>query len=406
MKLLKEVLQEIKPTKKEEKEVLGLAKKIMTTINRHGKGVKAILGGSGAKGTTLKSFDADIFVKFKYSIYAEKNDHLSDMLEKILKREFSSVTRLHGSRDYFQLTIKGYTFEIVPILDITTVRMARNITDVSPLHAKWVLKHKKYQNDMRLTKQFCKAAGVYGAESYLQGFSGYVCEILTVHYRGFLPLLNAAVKWKEKQVIDIHYHYKGKDVFREMNLSKLQSPLIVIDPVQKERNAAAALSKEKCTLFIDTAKKFLARPSKEFFFQQKIQNTKKKPFVVILTPLDGKRDVVGSKIVKCIEEMTRIIEQHEFTLLSKNWEWGQNDARIYFYLKEEKLSDEKQIEGPLKGQKEHVERFRAKYGKTKMMGNRLYATIKRFVRERKDLTPLIKKNQYVHERCKKIEVQI
>ena len=37
-------------------------------------------------------------------------------------------------------------------------------------------------------------------------------------------------------------------MLRSMDKSKL-SPLVVIDPIQKERNAAAALSKEKFNLF-------------------------------------------------------------------------------------------------------------------------------------------------------------
>ena len=43
---------------------------------------------------------------------------------------------------------KQFTFEIIPILDIRKSEQAKNITDVSPLHAIWVKKHlndKEYQ---------------------------------------------------------------------------------------------------------------------------------------------------------------------------------------------------------------------------------------------------------------------
>ncbi len=43
----------------------------------------------------------------------------------------------------------------------------------------------------------------------------------------------------------------------ELNKSKIQSPLIVIDPVQAGRNAAAALSFEKYDLLRKKAKEFL-----------------------------------------------------------------------------------------------------------------------------------------------------
>ncbi len=57
---------------------------------------------------------------------------------------------MHGSRDYFQIKEKGFTFEVVPILKIKDAKEAMNITDVSPLHAAWVKKHKKFADDIAL----------------------------------------------------------------------------------------------------------------------------------------------------------------------------------------------------------------------------------------------------------------
>ena len=172
-KLLSEVILEIRPSEKYEKEILDKSNSIITQINKGMKGAKAVLAGSGAKGTWLKTFDADIFVKFNYSRFKDKSNKLSDMLEKFLKKHFK-IIRLHGSRDYFQIRQQKFTFEIVPILEIKRSEQAKNITDVSPLHSDFVLKHKKLVDEVRLTKQFFKAEKVYGAESYIRGFSGYV----------------------------------------------------------------------------------------------------------------------------------------------------------------------------------------------------------------------------------------
>ena len=263
-KLLSEVLSDIRPTKEYEKEILDKANKIINKINKDIKHAKAVLGGSGAKGTWLKTFDADIFVKFNYGKFKDKSNKLSDILGKFLKKSFKA-TRLHGSRDYFQIKQQKFTFEIVPILEIKKAEQAKNITDVSPLHSNFVLKHKKLTDEIRLTKQFFKAAKVYGAESYIHGFSGYVCEILTVYYGSFIKLMKYIPKWKEKTVIDIKHYYKNKNIFIEINQSKLTSPLIIIDPVQKDRNAAAALDYEKFEVLKHRAKEFLKKPSKEFF---------------------------------------------------------------------------------------------------------------------------------------------
>ena len=71
--ILNSVLKEIKPNGKEEKEVQDNIRSILEKINKSLKGAKAILGGSGVKGTWLKKAnDADIFVKFNYRKYKDK----------------------------------------------------------------------------------------------------------------------------------------------------------------------------------------------------------------------------------------------------------------------------------------------------------------------------------------------
>src|SRR3989338_5938399 len=169
---------------------------------------------------------------------------------------------------------KNYEKEIFEKLDLIIKKInqnQKNITDASPLHSKWVSRHKKLVNEMKLTKQFCQAQNIYGAESYIRGFSGYICEILTVYYGSFLNLIKNAAKWNSRVIVDAQGYYKGKDVFKLVNTSKLISPLIVIDPVQKDRNAAAALSIEKFEAFKKASIEFLKKPSKEFFARKDLK---------------------------------------------------------------------------------------------------------------------------------------
>jgi len=118
-KLLKEVIKEISPTREEETEVVKLINALLKRIDSGLKDARAILGGSGAKGTWLKTFDIDIFVLYNYSKYKDDSFVLSDKCEKHLRRKFKRIKRLHGSRDYFQVIYEGYTFEIIPILGIS-----------------------------------------------------------------------------------------------------------------------------------------------------------------------------------------------------------------------------------------------------------------------------------------------
>jgi len=412
--ILDDVLKEIQPDKNYEKEIFEKLNSIIKKINQNQKNIKAVLGGSGAKGTWLKTFDADIFVLFDYSKFKDKSDKLSDILEKILKKKFKNVTRLHGSRDYFQIRQNNFTFEIIPILKIQKSEQSRNITDVSPLHSRWVLRHKKVINDMKLTKQFCQSQNIYGAESYIRGFSGYVCEILTVYYGSFVNLIRNAAKWPNKLVIDIEKYYKGKDVFKIVNTSKLISPLVVIDPVQKDRNAAAALSTEKFEGFKKVAKDFLYNPSKEFFVKQdtkslflKLKSKDKKAIILTVSPLSGKIDVVGSKLLKIYEFLSQQAQKHDLKIIKSDWEWDKkSDANFYFLFGKGKLSANIEIEGPPISIKQHAEQFKKRHKKTFIKKGRLYAIGRREFLNPEDFFRNFIQREYIRENCRSVQIKI
>ena len=412
--ILNDVLKDIQPDKYYEKEIFSRINYIIKKINQNKKNIKAILGGSGAKGTWLKTFDADIFVLFDYANFKEQSDKLSDTLEKILKKKFRNVARLHGSRDYFQIKQGKFTFEIIPILKIKKAEQAKNITDVSPLHSKWVSKYMPLVNEMKLTKQFCQAQNVYGAESYIRGFSGYICEILTVHYGSFLNLMGNAAKWPEKVVVDVEKYYKGKDVFKIINTSKLVSPLIVIDPVQRNRNAAAALSQEKFEAFKKAAKELLENHSKEFFAKKDMkslflsQKTKDKKLVILeASPISGKIDVIGSKFLKIYEFFSGELKKQSFRVISSDWDWDKkHSAYFYFLLGRRALSKMVEIEGPPIKIKIHADNFRKIHKKTFIRSGKIFANEPRHYQKPEDLLKSLAKAQFVREKCKSINLKI
>jgi tRNA nucleotidyltransferase (CCA-adding enzyme) len=120
------------------------------------------------------------------------------------------------------------------------------------------IKSKKILEEIKLAKAFCSANGTYGAESYINGFSGYALELLVYYYGSFEKFLKEAVKdRKDKLIIDIEKKYKNsKEILLQLNGSKLLSPIIVIDPTCKERNVLAALSYETYDKFKICAKNF------------------------------------------------------------------------------------------------------------------------------------------------------
>ncbi len=413
-KALAHALGLIKPTKKEEEDVKEKVDDILNKINKNLKNARAILGGSGEKGTWLKeAHDADIFVLFDYKKYENMSDKISDILGKHLKKIFPEIIRLHGSRDYFQIKRKDFTFEIVPILGIKKAEQAKNITDVSPLHAKWVLKYKNLADDIRLVKQFCKAANVYGAESYIKGFSGYICEILAIYYGGFLNLARNAARWKDKVVIDPANYYKGKNAMDEMNKSKTYSPLVIIDPVQADRNAAAALSREKFDMFREACRKFLKSPSKEFFERKEIskEGLDKKARGKRLILLDvkakaGKADVIGSMLLKALEHFNKKLVENDFKVYEHGWQWDKKGKASFYFIVDNKAlpAAKKHIGPPLKADY-HAKQFRKKYKKTFAENGKVCTLVKREFRKPEGLIRKSIDDEYVRERVKSIKVE-
>jgi len=366
----------------------------------------AVIGGSTAKGTVLKGdFDCDIFVRFDLKY---KKDDISAILGRILKKE--KPERVHGSRDYFQLKKNGIEYEIIPVLKVNTPSQAENVTDMSPMHVKWIksklVKKPRLADQILLTKTFCKANGLYGAESFIGGFSGHVLDILIVKYGSFEKLLKASSKWKDKDVIDVEKH---GDV-NKLNKSKLSS-LIIIDPVDNDRNAAAALKREKIILFKTVALKYLKKPDEKFFIKRRLSmdDLKKKAkgknlFLFRAVPKKGKIDVIGSKLLKVFEHMAKQLEFNDFVIVEKGWDWDrETTARLWYILKKDKLDSDKIQMGPHQNQEKNAERFKKKHPKAYVKNKRLYAKVKREFTDVKTLFKTLLKSEYVKTRVRKIQ---
>ncbi|MBI2580326.1 nucleotidyltransferase domain-containing protein [Candidatus Woesearchaeota archaeon] len=403
-KLLEDVKKGKRPTAAENSAVKRVAVEFVAKLDRALKASKAraksVVGGSGAKGTWLRGMhDIDVFVCFDYEMYKKKSGELSEFLAKAMKKAFPKHERLHGSRDYFRVRYGNYSFELVPILKIKKAAQAMNITDASLLHSDWVnrqlqkpkslmrlgpIAERRFGNrkaglddEIRLAKAFSIAQRVYGAESYVRGFSGYACEILTIYYSSFLKLMTAAAtKWKKsiaagkKVVIDAGNHYRRKDPLRELNEAKVQSELVVIDPVQPDRNATAALGNETLQRFISAAAGFIKNQSGEFFEKEEVtveklrQKAKGKRLVVVeAVPIRGKEDVAGAKLVKAYQHILQQLEKNGFELAMSGWEWDKHKPSIalmwYATEKGEKGEPKAEIrEGPPLSNTQHAEKFR------------------------------------------------
>jgi tRNA nucleotidyltransferase (CCA-adding enzyme) len=390
------ILKKHKATRKEHdlilKRVDTFMHEIRLALQKSKIDAYVMLGGSAAKGTFVKNdFDCDVFVRFQHDKYKHKD--ISKLLEKALKKiPKITVERVHGSRDYFQGVWHRMDFEVIPVLYCTHPNQAHNITDMSPLHVEWLNQHidENLRNEILLTKTFCKAQKVYGAESYLNGFSGHVVDLMTVHYGSFKNLLKSTLKWEEKTVINMSQHAIDPD--KDMNPDKIQSPLIIIDPIQPDRNAAAALGFEQFYKFKNQAKAFLRKPDTFFFKRVSVTKTqlkeekrkakKKKQVMIVLKamPLHGKLDTIGTKIFKGIGHINKVFTHNQFSVLESGWDWIENQdkpALIWFIIEEKELPKTKKHIGPPLKLKKDVAAFQKKHKNYKIENKRLVAEVKR-----------------------------
>lgn len=358
--ILKEVLEDIEPSKKEKKDIKAsldnLLKKIKKNIGVLKINTEVFVGGSFAKNTLIKKdiYDVDVFLRFNKKY---KDDEISNLTRKILGG-LKKVVLIHGSRDYFRIKISPIlSIELIPVIKIREPKASRNITDLSYSHVKYIknkIKSKKIIGDIMLAKAFCYANHCYGAESYINGFSGYGLELLVYHYNGFLRFIKAiAKKSEEKIIIDIGKHYKNKQaILIDLNSSKLQSPIILIDPTHKQRNALAALSEETFEKFKKDCEKFLKKPSIGAFEVQKTDiekiknNSKKNRFEFILLEIKTSKqegDVAGSKLLKFYRHLGSEISGF-FEIKNKGFNYnGKKSARFFFVVKSK---GEMLIQGP------------------------------------------------------------
>ena len=401
------ILEDIKPNKEDRKKVRRLIDFIFDRIKI--KDAKLELGGSYAKDTFLSgNHDIDVFVKFPYEKY--KNKNISEILSRGIKIKHKKV---HGSRDYFQVNKNEYTFEFIPVLSIKNSEQAKNITDVSPLHKNWVIKNLKNHDDVRLIKKFCRAQKIYGAESYIKGFSGYVLEILIVYYGSFMNLMKNVSNWKLPVYIDIKKHYKNKEeACRKINKSKRENNLIIIDPTQKDRNAAAAISREKIKSFIDACKNYLHNPSEDFFAEKNVnmqdlivESAGKKLLIARIKPLNGKKDVVGSKILKIYSYLERKLKEFDFNVVKSGWEFN-SESLLYYIVKDEILSDIVLHHGPPLNREKYVKAFKKKHKNHIVVDGKVMVELKRKVKDLRDFSRIIKKDKYIADKASRIKFEI
>ncbi|MHA2281021.1 MAG: hypothetical protein ACXAC5_09225, partial [Promethearchaeota archaeon] len=244
--------------------------------------------------TQLKNdFDIDLFIGLEYLEYKSKYKDLSknkfkkeskkDFLDlcnnwiipSLILKEFQNPRLLYAEHPYVTVDYH-YDYEGVKIkidivlyfdLELKRIQEQGPITavDRSPWHGRFIRENLSYKqkNDVRLLKQFFKSNHSYGDKSSLGkvGFIGYSAELLIYYFNN---LLNLFENFDKLRTTPLDYYNRNlKDLKKILHFQN--DYLIIIDPIDKNRNVASAISERAYKYCNYRISNFLKNPNKFFF---------------------------------------------------------------------------------------------------------------------------------------------
>lgn len=399
--VLASVSKKITPSEKEAKTIYAAIDKVVNTAGKVIKPHKltCLLAGSFTRSTWLSNKkEFDIFIQFPEDYPREKLEKLGlEIGSKIVSALKGSSVVAYAEHPYTRAKLLGFDVDIVPCFKVKSAEAIKSAVDRTPFHNQYLSKKlsPNQSADVRLMKQFCKSIGVYGSDLKTSGFSGYLCELLTIQYGTFKNLVAEASKWTAGSVfIDIENKRKGKepDSNKQQPVSGQHpiipqefrnQPLVIIDPVDPKRNVAAAVAPDKFVKFSESCKLLLSKPSERLFFLPKKAYTaaifKKKAqtratqilFVKTSRPTEGKEiivdDILYPQLKKTAKRLAGILKENDFRVLGFDVWSDEKTCGVLLELEVWELPNIRRIIGPPISIKKHSEEFLKKYSKARIL---------------------------------------
>ncbi len=374
IKSIKEqILEKIKPSKEEQAKLTEFLRELLT-VAKLKSGKDAVVCGSIGKGDWHSgNHDIDLFILFPKK--TKREDLESDGLlygKQIASELKGEAVMKFAEHPYIKAEVQDYDIDIVPAYRIKVGEKIISAVDRSPLHLNYILSkfNNKLRDETRLLKQFMRGIGVYGSDVKTEGFSGYACELLILNYESFEKVLKAASKWNAIQCIQL----KGKVNKKRLTKKFPDEPLIIVDPVDKNRNVTSIVSPENFMYFIKKSKDFLEEPDASYFEEsdleqmnsiqlEALKNRQSKFFALqIERPRDILDDTLYPQLRRAMRRIVSVLKDNEFVVM-RSMLSEETESRIYMIFEMEvwSLPAIKKMEGPFIEAKKNVKDFLKKY---------------------------------------------
>jgi len=365
-KIKEAVLAKIKPAKSEEDNVRKFVSELMR-VAKTITGLDCVIVGSIGKQTWLRGdHDIDLFVMFPKDTTRESLESSGlEFGKRIIKEMGGRFEIKYSEHPYVHGYVKDFVVDVVPCYRIAKGEKIISAVDRSPLHLEHILENLKQHDEVRLLKQFCKGAGIYGSDVVMQGISGYICELLVLRYGSFVEVLKAAKDWQPGIVLSLDEKQHDRKKF-------YNQPLVFIDPIDSNRNVAANLSSENFIRFVNAAKNFLKKPSESYFYYKqpatlttKQLNALKARGTSFITLQMKKPDVVEDilypQLRKALKRIDTLLRHNDFVVLRSFEYVGGNEIFLVFELASHALPNIKKMVGPPIFARKHSREFLEKY---------------------------------------------
>jgi tRNA nucleotidyltransferase (CCA-adding enzyme) len=386
--LLKTVLEDVSPSAAENESTKRAINIIMERLRLVTPGnVEILLAGSVARGTHVKgNFDIDIFLLFPRSMNEEAMEKKGlEIAKKVIKNKDESYSIRYAEHPYTKLLFGslGVEAEIVPAYKISNISEKSTAVDRTQLHNDFVLSTltEKQRGEVRLLKTFLHAYGVYGAEARIEGFSGYLCEILIGYFGSFINAITYASNMKLPLAIDVLHkkeYAKGTKEIATM-LSEFNHNFIVLDPTDEHRNVAANVSDESLSRLIIASRILLNNPSKLAFYgkgysdsaaRNKISGIRKSlgadVYLMSLKLPDIAEDITWQQLKRLNSRMAALLKHNGFEPILALQNIDNSDAIVAFLTGRSDITS-RVVEGPSVIIRNAYEQFVKAHGNSTML---------------------------------------
>ncbi|CAN5626231.1 CCA tRNA nucleotidyltransferase [soil metagenome] len=296
--------------------------------------LKVTLGGSFAKGTWIDNdTDIDFFVMVEQKVDRKEFEELGKKVGFHALKKYKPYLR-YSEHPYVEGKVDGIRVNIVPCYKVEKNRW-KSAADRSPYHTDFMQKmlNEFLKSQVRVLKLFLKSIGTYGSQISISGFSGYVTEVLILKYGSFRNVLQIFAELRSNFIVSI-------DTPDEKIISKFKSPIIIIDPIDANRNLGAAISAECVAKFVLASRHFLKDPSFEFFKDSHKPNAKtirqiKSNLLVVEFMIQRRSpDILWGQLKRKLASISKQLENARFKIIKTFCFTDEQKRAVFIFISE------------------------------------------------------------------------